>query len=180
MTEFVLRNNYFEFNDKVKWQISGTAMGTKCIPTYACIYMDEFENEFLSLQSDKPPVWLSYIDDIFFIWTYGEKELYKFMEDLNNHQPNIKFTYTFSKNCVPFLDSDIQLSGGELTTNLHIKPTDGHQYLHFMSSHPNHTKCSIVYSLALRVSRICSRECDFRKHMSEMKTWFLRRGYPKN
>ena len=66
MTEFVLRNNYFEFNDKVKWQISETAMGTKCIPTYACIYMDEFENEFLSLRSDKP-VWLSYIDNIFFI-----------------------------------------------------------------------------------------------------------------
>ena len=67
MTEFVLRNNYSEFNDKVKWQISATAMGTKCTPTYACIYMDEFENEFLSLWSDKPPVWLSYIDDIFFI-----------------------------------------------------------------------------------------------------------------
>ena len=32
----------------------------------------------------------------------------------------------------------------------------------------------------LRVSMICSRECDFRKHISEMKTWFLRRGYPKN
>ena len=32
----------------------------------------------------------------------------------------------------------------------------------------------------LRVSRICSRECDFRKHISEMKKWFLRRGYPKN
>ena len=92
------------------------------------------------------------------------------MEDLNNHQPNIKFTYTFSKKCVPFLDLDVQLSGGELTTNLHIKTTDRHQYLHFTSSHPNHTKRSIVYSQALRVSRICSMEYDFRKHISEMKT----------
>ena len=91
-------------------------------PTYACIYMDEFENEFLSLRSDKPLVWLRYIDDVFFIWTHGEKELHRFMEDLNNHQPNIKFTYTFSKNCVPFLDLDVQLSGGELTTNIYIKP----------------------------------------------------------
>ena len=30
MTEFVLKNNYFEFNGKVKQQISGTAIGTKC------------------------------------------------------------------------------------------------------------------------------------------------------
>ena len=52
------------------------------------MYMNEFENKFLSLRSDKPLVWLKYIDDICFIWTYGEKELHKFMEDLNNHQPN--------------------------------------------------------------------------------------------
>ena len=55
MSEFLLRNNYFEFNCKVK-QISGRAIGTKCTPTYACMYMDEFENEFLSLCSDKPLV----------------------------------------------------------------------------------------------------------------------------
>ena len=85
VTEFVLRNNYFEFNGKVKQQISVTAIGTKRAPTYACIYMDEFENEFLSLRSGKLLVWLRYIDDIFFIWTHGEKKLHKFMEDLNNH-----------------------------------------------------------------------------------------------
>ena len=56
------------------------------------------------------------------------------MEDFKNHQPNIKFKYTFSKKCAPFLDLYVQLSGGELTTNLHIKPTDRHQYLH--SHHP--------------------------------------------
>ena len=73
MTGFVLRNNYFEFNGKVKQQISGTTIGTKCVPAYACIYMDEFENELLSLRSDKPLVWLRYIYDVFFIWTRGEK-----------------------------------------------------------------------------------------------------------
>ena len=77
MTEFVLRNNYFEYNGKVKQQISGTAIGTKCTPTYACIYMDEFENKFLSLRSDKPLVCLSYIDGVFCIWTHGGKELHK-------------------------------------------------------------------------------------------------------
>ena len=40
--EFALRNNYFEFNGKVKQQISGIAIGTECAPTYACIYMDEY------------------------------------------------------------------------------------------------------------------------------------------
>ena len=91
------------------------------------------------------------------------------MERLNNHQPNMKFTYTFSKNCVSFLDLDVKLSGGELTTNLHIKPTDRHQYLHFTSSYRNQTKGFIVYSQALRVRRIYSWGCDLLKHILEMK-----------
>ena len=40
MAEFVLKNNYFEFDSNVKHQISGTAIGTKFAPPYACIYMD--------------------------------------------------------------------------------------------------------------------------------------------
>ena len=47
MTEFVLKNNYFEFNDKVKQQLSGTAISTKFAPPYNCIFMNQFETEFL-------------------------------------------------------------------------------------------------------------------------------------
>ena len=47
MVEFVLKNNFFEFNGLVKQQVSGTAIGTKSAPTYACLYMDEVETEFL-------------------------------------------------------------------------------------------------------------------------------------
>ena len=46
MTEFVLKNNYFEFNSTVKHQISGTAIGTKFAPPYACIFTDYIEREF--------------------------------------------------------------------------------------------------------------------------------------
>ena len=40
--------------------------------------------------------------------------------------------------------------------HLYIKPTDRHrdQYLHYLSSHPYHTKKSIIYSQFLRLSRI--------------------------
>ena len=67
MAEFVLKNNYFEFNAKVKKQISGTAIDTKFAPPYACIFMDQVETEFLKTQKHKPLVWFRYIDDIFFI-----------------------------------------------------------------------------------------------------------------
>ena len=56
MTEFVLNNNIFEFNGKVKQQIAGTAIGTKFAPLYAYIYMDEVETKFLKTQELQPLV----------------------------------------------------------------------------------------------------------------------------
>ena len=53
LAEFVLKNNYFEFNSDVYCQISGTAMGTKFAPPYACMFMDMVETEFLE-QEIKP------------------------------------------------------------------------------------------------------------------------------
>ena len=58
MTEFVPNNNIFEFNSKAYQQKSGTAIGTKFAPPYACIYMDEDEQKFLETQSKKPIIWL--------------------------------------------------------------------------------------------------------------------------
>ena len=62
---------------------------------------------------------------------------------------------------------------------LYIKLTDIYQYLYYHSSHPLHIKTSIPYSQALRASRICSFEKDFKTHVSHMKEWFLARGYPE-
>ena len=50
MSEFVLKNNLFEFNSKIKQQVSGTAIGTKFAPPHACLFMDKFETSFLETQ----------------------------------------------------------------------------------------------------------------------------------
>ena len=66
------------------------------------------------------------------------------------------------------------------STDLYIKPTDRHWYLHYSSLHPDHNEKSIVYSQTLRLNRIWSVEADFVRHKKEMKSWFLKRGYPEN
>ena len=75
MAEFVLKNYYFEFDSKVKKQISGSAIGTKFAPPYVCIFMDKVEIAFLEAEDIKPWVWLRYTEDIFFIWTEDENKL---------------------------------------------------------------------------------------------------------
>ena len=139
--------------------------------------MDHLETKFLQSQSLQPLVWFRYIDDIFFIWSHGKDKLEKFLDDLNSFDNNIKFTHESRKENVKFLDLIVKLSKGCLTNELHIKDTDRHQYLHINSSHPDHTKRSITYSQALRLTKICTFENDFLRHRDEMKTWSQRRGY---
>ena len=50
MADFVLKTNFFKFNEEVKRQKSGAAIGTKLALPYACIFMDEVETEFLKSQ----------------------------------------------------------------------------------------------------------------------------------
>ena len=126
--------------------------------------MDEFETKFIESQQNKPLVWFRYIDDIFFIWTHGKEKLKSFLEDLNKCEPYLKFTYEFSKESLPFLDVKVKLLEEKIKSDLYIKETDRHQYLHYSSSHPNHTKRSIAFSQALRMKRICSGEEDFKTH----------------
>ena len=104
MAEFVvLKNNFFEFNGLVKKQISGTAIGTKCAPSYACIFIDEFETKFIESQQNKPLVWFRYIEGFFFIWTHWEEKLKSFLEDLNKFEPYLKFTHDLVKKAYRFL-----------------------------------------------------------------------------
>ena len=73
VAEFVLKNIFFEVNNQIKQQISGTAIVTMCVPTYACIFMNKMETDYLESQTDKLFWCVRYIDDIFFIWTLDQE-----------------------------------------------------------------------------------------------------------
>ena len=93
MADFVLKYNLFEFDCKLYQQISGTAIEAKFAPPYACVFMDYIETEFLKTQAIKPWLWKIFIDDTFFIWADSEENVNKFLKDLNELHPYLKFTY---------------------------------------------------------------------------------------
>ena len=137
------------------------------------------ETSFLKTQGLQPFIWLRYIDDMFFIWTHCEEKLNLFLKDLNEFHPNLKFTYQTSHNSVNFLDLHLSLKDGAIFTDLHSKPTDGHQFVHDKSSHPSRIKNSIPYNQASRISRLCSSQNDFNAHIFNLKDSFLVRDYPQ-
>jgi hypothetical protein len=177
LMEIVLTHNNFIFGDDHYIQTSGTSMGTKMAPSMACLFMGVLESQLLSSSRKAPLMWTRYIDDIFFIWTHGTEELALFVEMCNNYHHSIKFTSESSAKEVPFLDVMVSISGGTLHTDLYSKPTDSHQFLHWTSCHPKHTKRSLPYGLAFRLNRICSTPEKLQLRATELTGFLKERGY---
>ena len=177
LMHLILTNNNLIFGDHHYLQIHGTAMGTKMAPSFANLFMGNFEQKFLSRQNLKPQIWLRFIDDIFMIWPHGEDCLKIFIENINSFHPTIKFTADYSKVSVHFLDTTVTIENGSLKTDLFNKPTDKHNYLLPSSCHPPHCTRNIPYSQALRIKRICSSETDFAIRTNELSGHLRNRQY---
>ena len=100
-----------------------------------------------------------------------------FLENLYCYHPTIKFTAEYSRGKINFLEVAVLKKGNQLVTDLYIKPTDTHQYLHASSCHVSHCKKSIPYSQTLRLNRICSKNAFFDKRCNELEIWLKERGY---
>ena len=88
--EEFFKNRYFEL---------GTAFGTKYVPSYASIFMDEIESNFLDTQDFKPLIGFD-MSMMFSLFEQKEK-LEEFLKDFNNYHPNIKFSHEFIKKAFP-------------------------------------------------------------------------------
>ena len=180
LLEFLLHNNCFQFLDEYYQQILGTAMGSKCAPPYACIYMGKFETSRLLPLSEAIRLWKRFIDDIFFIFTGSEDELEKLFLKINNLHPTIKFTFEYSKTKINYLDTYIHVGKDrKLYTSLYSKPTDTFALLHFDSYHPLSTKESIIYSQALRYRMIITKDDMLIEALKHLEWVLINRGYPR-
>ena len=71
----------------------------------------------------------------------------------------------------------IRIQNGKIITDLYRKETDKPSALLPSSAHPGHIPKNIVYSMGLRLLRICSSPELFEKRLEELKTDFLK---PRN
>ena len=175
----ILTLSNFVFNGINYLQKMGVTMGSNCSPSYANLFMGEFEAQHLyPLLRGKCKLYTRYIDDIFFIWNGTENELLEFFRNINGIHRTIKFEPNYSTSEINFLDTVVYKNqSGILQTKLYQKPTDRTNLLHFKSAHPTATKTSIIYSQALRIKRICSEEHEMRHQFNVLKSKLLKRGY---
>ena len=120
------------------------------------------------------------------------ESLHVFLTELNKIHPTIKFTMSHTvpyqkeniaqcrcdqQSSLAFLDTSCQISNGQIIVDLYRKETDRNQYLLTSSCHPTHVTDNIPFSLALRITRICSLPEARAKCFEELKTMLLARDY---
>lgn len=177
----ILTLNNFIFNGLHYLQVKGCAMGTKCAPGYANIFMGVFEAEYIYHRiKNKSLLYLRYIDDIFMIWTGTTQELKRFTDEINQVHPSIKFTTESSHEEINFLDTTVYIHQNKLSTKVYRKPTDRSMYLHNNSYHPNNLKTNIPYGQALRLKKICTENDNYNKSLNDLNNAFLKRGYTQD
>ena len=126
LAEVVLKNNIFELDEKSFKKKRGTTIGTKFAPTYAILFMADFEEEMSESFKKKSTIWWSYKGDMFLIWKHGEESLKVFLEQVNTFHSTIKLNAKCSKQEINFLDVNIKLIHEELNADLFVKPTYKH------------------------------------------------------
>lgn len=169
--KLVFENNVFTYKNKFYRQIKGVAMGTKCGPSIANIYISCLEKNFLFIH--KPLAYYRFIDDIFVILLDNFN-----IQLLLDEFGYLKLNVTSSKN-VNFLDLNISYCKltKKLKFTLYIKPTQTFCYLLIDSNHPEFIFDNIPKSLFIRIKRICSNFIDFLHFSSILCMQLVSRGY---
>ena len=171
MFDFILKHNFFRFDNQFYLQIHGTAMGTTFAPNYSGVILGNFENTALGNAPNnlQPIIWKRFTDDIFMVWTHGEAALQNFHTYLNNLHPTIKLDITHFTKEINFLDTTVYFnSHHKLESTLYVKPTDTCALLHADFFHP---------SQALHYRRIMTEDNLLNKQLSTLRENLLRRGY---
>ena len=66
---------------------------------------------------------------------------------------------------------------GVLETDVFVKPTDSHQYLHHSFCHLGACQRGIPFPKAMRLCRICSKSCSFEKRGEDLVEFLTHRAY---
>jgi len=172
--KLIFENNFFTYNKKFYKQIKGIAMGTKCGPSLANIYLHIMETLFLTIH--RPLYYSRYIDDIFIIVkkNFDILILTKFFQ-------NLVLNIELNNKIVFFLDLSCYLNKFTNTLNfsLYKKKTNTFQFLLCSSNHQKNIINNNPFGSYLRIRRICTYSHDFIYHSNTLTNQLVTRGYER-
>jgi hypothetical protein len=179
LLEFVLNNNYLEFDGQLYKQCQGVAMGVKMAVAFASLFMVTIEQPAVTAAAEFLLLYKRFVDDGFLIWGGSRDALIHFLESLGSTDPNIKITYDISPTSAIFLDLTLDLQpNGSICTTLYQKPMNLYPYIPFISAHRNSIKRSFISAELNRYVLASSEENSYTLLKAKLFTRLRARGYP--
>ena len=130
LAELVLNLNCFDFDGNYYQQVGGVAMGTKMGPNYACLFVGYIERKMLQeYQGRNSDLYKWYIDDVLSASSDTRQDLENFIHFCSTYHPALKYTFEISESSIPFLDLCVSIFKNRVSTTIHYKATDTHNYL---------------------------------------------------
>ena len=192
-TQLIMTANVFQFDDTFWLQLCGTAMGTSLACMYATIYYSFHEeihlfprfSQTLPAHNTANPLILyaRLIDDAFQIWDFAKLPTpitaTNFVSSLGQHMQfgTLRWDVEQPSKSVNFLDLNITVTNGQLSTSTYIKPMNLHLYIPPHSAHTKGVLKSLIFGT---VQRYWSQNSDLKTFISTSKAFYnhlLHRAY---
>jgi hypothetical protein len=174
-----IRDAPFRFQNKIYKQIDGVAMGNPLAPIVADLWMQKIEEKLNRFSTNKPMIWLRYVDDVFCIFTIPKEKILEFHSRINKWHQNLHFTLAFeSDKSIAFLDVLVTQAEDKLSTSLYRKPTHTGLYMLWDSSQNRRYKLGLIKTLVIRIYRICSTKQIITNELNLLRVTLANNGYP--
>ncbi|EYC40623.1 hypothetical protein Y032_0604g557 [Ancylostoma ceylanicum] len=150
--------NIFQFDGEFYAQKRGLAMGLRISPLLAIVYLDRIERKSLI---SGILFYKRYIDDVFVISSNAD-ELHIMLENLNECDPNVKFTSELpdEDGFLPFLNTKVRIYQSKKQFRWYKKPQSKNILLHSRSAHPQYMKVNMVRNFVVTKKRTCSEDSE--------------------
>lgn len=142
-------------------------MGEKLVLSLANLFMAFWERKVIDAN---PPrqlrIWKRYIDDILVVWEGDLPSLENVFSRLNDSDRVIFLKCEVSESQIHFLDLNITVNDGSVTTTTYFKETDRNAYIPLTSCHHPQWLNAVPKGQFQRIRRNCSTLADYHQKPS--------------
>jgi hypothetical protein len=138
LLDFILRQNYFAFNDRIYQPYKGVDMGSPISGTMAEVFLQPLEKTIIKHLIDSNILYFCtrYVDDILLIYdsTHTTPDnILKYIATIHN---SIQLSPTWESNdMIHFLDLSITRKPTHIEISIYRKPTTTDTTINFLSNH---------------------------------------------
>jgi hypothetical protein len=178
----VMNNNRMKFGDIFAHQHKGIAMGMAPAPSIANLFVAIYEEAYITTFLSTPLRFLKrFIDDGFGIWLRDpdpeqDKIHWDSFQSIINNM-GLQWEFTQRSDTVVFMDLNIRLHNGHITTSLYAKPLALNLYIPPSSCHMPGLLTGLIYGHFHRVTTLCTHRHDIESELSQFFRRLVDRGH---